>query len=104
MDTVETQMLSLIMSIFFLVVSIIHVFISRLQSKWIFVLFSLGWLAEIVFYVYILYFGGDGHSFSAGLRSFQNIIFGGWMVLTLFEKISVMDFYKKIKTRMKHGN
>ena len=60
-------------SIFFFIISIIQIFVSKEDSKWIYISLSIGWIGGVVFYIMVSFFDLAGHDWSAPLRSFQNI-------------------------------
>jgi len=81
------QELSLITNIVFLIFSVYLFAHARLDEKWIYASFSVGWTAGIIFYTRIIFFGSSSHDFSVMLRLFQNMSFGTWLVITSFEKL-----------------
>lgn len=88
-------------SVFFFIISIVQILVSNPDSKWIYISLAIGWAGGIAFYTLLSFFDLSGHDWSAVLRSFQNIFFGTWTLITLCEKIGSMKRYKNLKTRMK---
>ena len=96
-----SQELSLVISLIFFIVAIIQIKLSLESAKWIYIVYSLGWLGGIIYHSGILFFDfSHWHTLSSALIIYQKLMFGTWTVITLFEKLKADKSFIKIKTRM----
>lgn len=99
------QEITLATSIVFLVASFYLLATSKPAAKWIYMIFVVAWIANIAFYLGVLYFGLSGHDWSTLLRLFTNGCFGTWLIISSCEKFYETGRLKNLKTRMKrHGS
>ena len=101
----DAQSLSFFLSILFFIICIYYTIKSKIEAKLVYILMGLGWFASIAFYYRILYLSWDGgHDWSAKLRLFQYVSFGGWTFFSFIEdacsKIYNSEVYKKINKKV----
>lgn len=105
MDVQELlQGISLATSMMFLVASFYLIRISKPQARWIYIGFAIAWIANIAFYVAVLFANVSGHDWSALLRVFTNGLFGTWLIIISCEKFCTMEKYKNFKKRINSWN
>lgn len=93
------RLTNLITSVIFLIASVFLVLKSTSSSRWIYMVFSVAWVANISFYVWIIFFNTYQHDMSSILRLFTNCCFGIWLVILSCEKLCAnINIKARIKT------
>lgn len=99
------QIATFIVSVLSLLASI-YLCIRWERRRFFYILFSIGWVVNIVYYTSVLFVKFlDTHTWSQITRLVQAVMFGGWLIMDAFEgicqKIACSKFMQRLGEKWK---